>query len=160
MTVLVGYLAPEGFLPQLLRELDGRVRQVHGRLVLGDAPDGVDDPDNQPAWVANTWLEPRRLTVSSIGDAARQLRDLQRNWALYPDGHHRRAALIAAKLPSFSARPLPFGMPAPAAPLGSWTLLAPGEVLASARCSSPFVHGEARFVEDRAAPPNRAYLKL
>lgn len=167
MTALVGYLAPEGFLPQLLRELDGRVRQVHGRLVLANAdvtvdaePEAPDTAAVQVAWAANVWLEPRQLTVSSIGDAARQLRALQRNWALYPGALHRRAALIASRLPAFSARPLPFGTPAPAAPLGSWTLLAPGELLASARCSSPFVHGEARFVEDRAAPPNRAYLKL
>jgi 23S rRNA (cytidine2498-2'-O)-methyltransferase len=33
-------------------------------------------------------------------------------------------------------------------------------VLAAARCSSPFPNGEAHFIEDRTAPPSRAYLKL
>jgi 23S rRNA (cytidine2498-2'-O)-methyltransferase len=33
-------------------------------------------------------------------------------------------------------------------------------VLAAPRCSSPFPNGEVSFVEDRAAPPSRAYLKL
>jgi 23S rRNA (cytidine2498-2'-O)-methyltransferase len=33
-------------------------------------------------------------------------------------------------------------------------------ILAAADCASPFPHGEVRFVEDRAGPPNRAYLKL
>ena len=33
-------------------------------------------------------------------------------------------------------------------------------MLAAPRCSSPFPNGEAAFVEDRAAPPSRAYLKL
>ena len=39
-------------------------------------------------------------------------------------------------------------------------MLAPDTILASARCSSPFVNGEVTFVEDRSGPPNRAYLKL
>ncbi|MGA8551785.1 MAG: SAM-dependent methyltransferase, partial [Stellaceae bacterium] len=59
-----------------------------------------------------------------------------------------------------SAKPLVFGAPAPAAPLGSWTLLDGGTVLASPNCTSPFPNGEIRFVEDRAGPPSRAYLKL
>lgn len=33
-------------------------------------------------------------------------------------------------------------------------------VIAAPRCSSPFPHGEVEFIEDRQAPPNRAYLKL
>jgi 23S rRNA (cytidine2498-2'-O)-methyltransferase len=33
-------------------------------------------------------------------------------------------------------------------------------VLAAPHCSSPFAHGEIRFVEDRRGPPSRAYLKL
>jgi 23S rRNA (cytidine2498-2'-O)-methyltransferase len=69
------------------------------------------------------------------------------------------SSLIADKLPKVSAKPLAFGMPAPGAPLGSWTLIAPDMVLASASCSSPFPNGEARFIEDRTAP-SRAYLKL
>ena len=46
------------------------------------------------------------------------------------------------------------------APLGSWTLIEEGTLLAAAHCSSPFPNGEARFVEDKTAPPSRAYLKL
>jgi 23S rRNA (cytidine2498-2'-O)-methyltransferase len=44
--------------------------------------------------------------------------------------------------------------------LGSWTLLAPDRLLAAPHCSSPFPNGEVNFVEDKANPPNRAYLKL
>jgi len=117
-------------------------------------------PPRAAAWVANLWHAPWRLEIASIADAARQLRAIQRNWALYAHGHHRRAALIAERLPKVSAKPLAFGAPAPTAPLGSWTLLDAGTLLASARCSSPFPNGEVRFVEDRAAPPSRAYLKL
>jgi 23S rRNA (cytidine2498-2'-O)-methyltransferase len=69
-------------------------------------------------------------------------------------------ALIEEKLPTVSAKPLAFPSQVPTAPLGSWTLLDPATLLASPRCSSPFPNGEAVFVEDRAAPPSRAYLKL
>jgi 23S rRNA (cytidine2498-2'-O)-methyltransferase len=149
-----GYLAPEGFLDELLAELGEAVIETHGRLVL------AADPPRPAAWVANHWHAPQRLAIASIGDAARQLRAIQRNWALYSHAHHRRAALIAERLPSVSAKPLVFGEPAPTAPLGSWTLLDAETMLASPQCSSPFPNGEARFVEDRAAPPSRAYLKL
>jgi 23S rRNA (cytidine2498-2'-O)-methyltransferase len=154
MSALVGYLAPEGFEAELVRELGARVSEQHGRLVLAAGP------AEPVAWAANVWLDPRRLAIASIGDGARQLRAIQRNWVLLPHAHHRRAALIAGQLPKVSARPLAFGDPPPAAPLGSWMLLAPDAIIASPRCTSPFPHGEARFLEDRRAPPSRAYLKL
>jgi 23S rRNA (cytidine2498-2'-O)-methyltransferase len=98
--------------------------------------------------------------VASIGSAAQALRDIQRNWVMYAPIHHRRAALIEERLPHVSAKPIVFPAAAPAAPLGSWTLLAPDRLLAAQRCSSPFANGEVAFVEDRTGPPNRAYLKL
>jgi 23S rRNA (cytidine2498-2'-O)-methyltransferase len=130
------------------------VRQVVGRLVLAEGP------PRPAAWVANLWYEPQAIAIQSIGDAAQKLRAIQRNWALYSHAHHRRAALIAERLPKVSAKPLVFGAPAPTAPLGSWTLLDANTLLAARRCSSPFPHGEVSFVEDRTAPPSRAYLKL
>jgi 23S rRNA (cytidine2498-2'-O)-methyltransferase len=150
---LTGYLPPEGFLAELQQELGGAVIECHGRLVLATGP------ARPVAWVANVWHEPLLIPIESIGDAARKLRAIQRNWVLYSCAHHRRAALIADKLPKVSAKPLAFGAPAPAAALGSWTLIAPDRMLAAASCASPFPNGEPRFVEDRTAP-SRAYLKL
>jgi 23S rRNA (cytidine2498-2'-O)-methyltransferase len=153
LSELTGYLAPRGFLAELQQELGDTIVEVYGDLVLAQGP-------VQPvAWVANVWSAPARIPIASIGDAAKKLRAIQRNWALYPHTHHRRAALIVEKLPKVSAKPLVFGTPAPTAPLGSWTLLAPDMMLASATCSSAFPNGEVQFVEDRTAP-NRAYLKL
>ena len=149
---LQGYLAPEGFLAQLQQELGTAARETHGRLILA--------PGRPVAWAANIWQAPQRVPISSIGDGARKLRDIQRNWVLTPHLHHRRAALIAEKLPKVSAKPVAFGTPAPTAPLGSWMLIDPETILASAACSSPFPNGEVQFLEDRAAPPSRAYLKL
>lgn len=151
---LTAYLAPEGYVEDLRAELGPAVSAVVGRLVLAEGP------PRPAAWVANLWHEPQRIPITSIGDAAQKLRAIQRNWALYSHAHHRRAALIAERLPKVSAKPLVFGAPAPTAPLGSWTLLDPDTVLAAPRCSSPFPNGEVSFVEDRAAPPSRAYLKL
>jgi 23S rRNA (cytidine2498-2'-O)-methyltransferase len=119
----------------------------------------AEGPPRDVAWVANVWRNPQRLTIASIGDAAKQLRAIQRNWAHYSHAHHRRAMLIVEKLPKVSAKPLAFGDPAPTAPLGSWTLLDNATMLASSDCSSAFPNGEANFIEDKA-PPSRAYLKL
>ncbi|MGH6927068.1 MAG: SAM-dependent methyltransferase, partial [Dongiaceae bacterium] len=103
---------------------------------------------------------PVQISIDSIGEGAKALRAIQRNWSLYPSGLRRRAALIQERLPHVSAKPLVFPSPAPSSPLGSWTLIDPNTILAAARCSSPFPNGEVSFVENRSAPPNRAYLKL
>jgi 23S rRNA (cytidine2498-2'-O)-methyltransferase len=148
------YLAAEGFEPQLRVELGERIVAEHGRLMICD---GEATP---AAWAANIWQTPQEIEIASIGDAATKLRAIQRNWSLYAPEHFRRANLIAEKLPHVSAKPIVFPQPAPVAPLGSWTLLAPDRLLASAQCSSPFPNGEIEFVEDKEGPPNRAYLKL
>ncbi len=148
-----GYLAAEGFTEDLIEEL-GSVRAVHDRLVLADGP------PRPAAWAASVWFDPLLIPIRSIGEGARALRAIQRNWALYSFAHHRRAALIEAKLPPVRPKPLAYPAPPPAAPLGSWTLLDAHTLLAAPHCSSPFRHGEVAFVENKAVPPNRAYLKL
>jgi 23S rRNA (cytidine2498-2'-O)-methyltransferase len=147
------YLAPEGFLDDLREEL-GPGAAVHGRLVIADGP------PRPAAWAENIWFDPVRIAIRSIADGAKALRGIQRNWTLYSHHLHRRANLIQERLPSVSAKPLVFPQAAPAAPLGSWTLLDENTILAAARCASPFPNGVVRFVEDKEGPPNRAYLKL
>jgi 23S rRNA (cytidine2498-2'-O)-methyltransferase len=151
--VRTGYLAAEGYGDALAHEL-GVVERAHGRLLIAA---GAARP---AAWAANVWLDPQEIAIKSISDAAAKLRAIQRNWAVYAPVQHRRAMLIQEQLPKVSARPLVFGTPAPTAPLGSWTLLDAGTVLASPSCTSSFPNGEVRFVEDHAGPPSRAYLKL
>ncbi|MCL2557157.1 MAG: hypothetical protein FWE09_01635 [Treponema sp.] len=111
-------------------------------------------------WHRNCWLEPFRLKFSSIGEAASALRGIQRNWAPSPRAFFRRGALIASKLPSIRAKPRAFPWSAPEAPMGAWTLIGEGEMIASARCSSPFPAGAIEFKQDKEGPPSRAYLKL
>ena len=152
-----GYLAAEGFDSEVERELTDAGRAVEARLGRLLFATGTPVPC---AWAANVWLDPVRVPIRSIGDGAQQLRSLQRNWALYSSALHRRASLIAERLPKVSAKPLRFPSPAPSSPLGSWALLDHDTIVAATRCTSPFPNGAVQFVEDRAGPPNRAYLKL
>lgn len=150
---VTGYLAPEGFERELEAEL-GEVSERYGRLMIAKGP------PREIAWAQNVWLDPVRAKVASIKDAARTLRAVQRNWALYSHDHHRRAALIEAELPPIKKREIAPYSELPTAPLGSWTLADRDTLLYAARCSSPFPHGEVRFLEDKVGPPSRAYLKL
>ena len=150
-----GYLAADGFEAQLEEELGaGSIRGRHGRLILADGA------ARSAAWAANVWHDVTEIEFESISQAAKALRDMQRNWALYPHRLHRRASLIQEKLPHVSARPLVFPAALPKAPLGSWMLLDANRLLASPHCSSAFANGAVEFVENKSAPPNRAYLKL
>ena len=150
-----GFLAAEGYEQQLREDLgDARIIATHGRLLL------VEGEAAPAAWAANSWLDPQTIAIASIADGAKKLRALQRNWALYACRLHRRARLIQERLPHVSAKPLIFPKPAPTAPLGSWTLADENTIIAAPHCSSPFPNGETQFVEDKTAPPNRAYLKL
>ena len=126
----------------------------HGRLALSP------DPPGPAAWALDIWTDCREIEAPSIAAAARALKAIQRNWSLYSAAHHRRGALIVAALPPVAAKPLVFPSPAPAAPLGAFTLLDPTRILASPAKTSPVPNGEWRFVEDREGPPSRAYLKL
>ena len=153
MSERTAYLGAEGYVDRLAHEL-GTFEHRHGRLLI------TAGPPRPAAWAANIWLDPQEIKIASISDAAAKLRAMQRNWACYAPSLFRRAALIREQLPKVSAKPLVFGTPSPRAPLGSWTLLDAGTMLAAPRCTSPFPNGEIRFVEDHSGPPSRAYLKL
>jgi 23S rRNA (cytidine2498-2'-O)-methyltransferase len=150
---MIGYLAPEGFTEKLIGELRN-VKQVYDRLVLAEGP------LQKSCWVQNIWYSPTVIPITSIGDGVRKLRDLQRNWALYPFSQHRRARLIEEQLPHVSRKKILFPSSVPLAPLGSWTLLDADTILASTSCSSPYPNGEFHFEECKIGPPSRAYLKL
>jgi 23S rRNA (cytidine2498-2'-O)-methyltransferase len=73
-----GYLAPDGFLSELQNELGPTVRGTYGNLVLES---GAALP---AAWAANVWRNPAYIPIVSIGDAAKRLRAIQRNWLFIP----------------------------------------------------------------------------
>lgn len=150
---ITGYLAAEGFEEQLREELGGRITTEHGRLFLVEG-------EGHAAWAANIWSDVQDVEIASIGDAATKLKNIQRNWAPYVVAQSGRIKLIAEKLPHVSAKPLTFGQPLHAAPLGSFTLTAPDRMLFAANCASARPNGVFDFNEDREGPPSRAYLKL
>jgi len=147
------YHAARGFLPILLDELPDRDR-VDGELVT------VLGPRRRAYWTRNVWESPMLIEFVSVGEAARILRSIQRNWASLPCRLHRRTALIADKLPPLPSKPKSFPFVPPAAPMGAFTLFDANTMLASPRCSSPFPNGEFEFLEDQEGPPSRAYRKL
>ncbi|OIO03993.1 MAG: methyltransferase [Desulfovibrionaceae bacterium CG1_02_65_16] len=153
-----GYLAALGFLPELMAELDFEGPAGAGHLVYGDLV--FAKRERPAAWAQNIWRQARLLPAPSIGQAAKALHAMQRNWWPHPVRLARRAALVAEKLPKVSARPQVFGEPAPCAPLGSFTLWDETALIAAVDCASPYPDGQVCFVEDHVSAPSRAYLKL
>lgn len=148
-----GYLAPKGFEKNLVNELED-IKLQYGRLYFSPTlPKDV-------FWAQNVWCLPFKKNIASISDAVNTLKNLQRNWALYPYANHRRAALIDQKLPFISQKPLSFPAVLPKASMGSWALIEKNVLLASAKCHSLFPNGNIRFNESKTGPPGRAYLKL
>ncbi len=111
-------------------------------------------------WAQNIWYEPKVLEFASIGEAAKKLTSLGPLWVPYIHELARRSKLIAQKLPYVSTKRLEFGKALPSRKLGSFALLGQNLMLASANCLSERAGGEWEFLEDKALPPSRAYLKL
>lgn len=151
------YVAVEGREDELLEELSHAgasvVERVDRLIITSGGP-------KRAAWATNVWYEPERISVDSIREAKEALLSRGGRWCLFSQRHHRRATLIQQGLLGPNTEPLHFGARPPREALGSWSLLDEHTVLASPRCSSPFPNGEIEFIEDRHAPPSRAYLKL
>lgn len=151
--MLTGYLAPEGYEHLLEKELQN-VKEKIGRLFI------VEGPLQEPLFVQNIWYDVKKITFTSIGDAARQLRALGALWALYPHSLVRRAKLIEERLPYFRPKSLAFPLAKlPKAPLSAFTMRSEDSLYASSLTSSPFAGGQIDFIESKV-PPSRAYLKL
>ena len=150
-----GFLAAEGFLAQMQRELPRPFAQYERLLLFRDG-----GPTPRSFWAQNTWHDVSISAFSSIAEAARLLRAHGRNWCLLPVSHHRRAQLIQQQLPHLSQKPIVFGSSARRSALGSWSLIDANTMVFSANTSSIYPHGEAQFVENHDDPPSRAYLKL
>jgi len=154
--------AADGFLHHLLEELPEATR-IDGDLVSlwsKEGPRPLDLSAHPVFWTRNTWLEPFLLEFSSISEAARILKSLQRNWNPVPAAFARRTLLIAEQLPHFPTKPRVFPFEMPAAPMGAFTLLDEHLLLGSAKCASPFPGGAFEFEENKSDPPSRAYRKL
>lgn len=143
-------------------------------LFYGDVlfcPDFNINEKGKPYWAKDVFISPFLLEFNSIGEGAGALKNIQRNWAPCHYQLFRRGALIQEKLPYLNLgtknffKTLPsgkkeFNLKIPSSPMGIYTLINPGLILASAETSSSLPCGNITFEEDHENPPSRAYLKI
>lgn len=156
------FLAFEGCEPFLQAELLERLKidlpfERYGRIFyFKEFPKDAPDP-----WFAQAALQkPFFLRFDSIGQAAGELKKIQRNWAPAQYQFFRRAELIQQKLPYINLKERQFPVQIPQSPMGLYALTSQNELIASAQTSSFLPAGKIAFVEDHVNPPSRAYLKL
>lgn len=113
-----------------------------------------------PYFARTVMKEPFMVTFDSIGEAAGELKKLQRNWAPYQYTCFRRAQLIQDKLPYINLKDRKFPVTIPNSPMGLYTLIDEHTMIASAVTSSTLPAGTLHFIEDHENPPSRAYLKI
>ena len=168
MSTKITELTGKAFLPYpeqtelLLSELKNRFSiTVRPSNRYGDLQyfDGLTD-DIIPYWARTVMLKPFILTFDSIGEAAGELKKIQRNWAPYQYTCFRRANLIQEKLPYINLKDRTFPVEIPHSAIGLYTLIDEHTMIASAETTSCLPAGTLHFVEDHENPPSRAYLKI
>ena len=125
------------------------------------APDAPSPSQTiKPYWARTIMEEPFFLNFDSIGQAASELKKMQRNWAPYQYTCFRRAQLVKEKLPYINLKERKFPVEIPQSPIGLYTLIDEHTLIASAKTSSFLPAGTLQFIEDHENPPSRAYLKI
>ena len=130
------------------------------RQARNDKEDTTLNDNELPYWARTVMLEPCIMRFESIGDAAGELKKIQRNWAPYQYTCFRRAELIQEKLPYINLKDKKFPTPIPSSPIGLYTLIDEHTMIFSAKTSSNIAAGKISFIEDHENPPSRAYLKI
>ena len=140
----------------------GKIRWYGDLLYCPDFVPKLDSNGNPilPYWARTCMLDVNLISFESIGEAAKSLSAVQRNWAPYQYQLFRRASLIQEKLPHIRLKPKEFPCTVPNSPIGLYTLIGEKTMLASAKTNSPLPAGKIEFIEDHENPPSRAYLKL
>ena len=138
--------------------IDQKPSQRYGQLLYYE--NLPDFQEKYPYWARTVLLEPFFLNFNTIGEAANNLKNIQRNWAPYQYTCFRRAQLIQEKLPYINLKDRKFPVSIPQSPIGLYTLIDEHTLIASAKTSSYLPAGTLHFVEDHENPPSRAYLKI
>lgn len=140
---------------ELERELNFRnVKfEKHDRLYLLDQ-------NYCPIFAQVTWINCKKVYITSINDGIKQLKSFGRNWSLFTIGNHRRAQLIQDGLYKIKNPPIDFLAEKPKYTMGGWTLLDTNTIVYSTETTSRYPLGKCEFNENKTIPPSRAYLKL
>lgn len=127
---------------------------THGPLLVmeGGAPEVL--------FAQNVWHDAAYETFSSISQAAKFLRSKSKLWTYVPTACHRRATLIADQLKILALKPRIFPPVEKLQSPAAFTLVDEHTLLYATKTQSPFPGGKPNFVENKLAPPSRAYLKL
>lgn len=147
------YLAFPDYKNELLAELNS-VIEVRDNLIFSS------ELKSDIFFAMDIWLNPKIVTISSIGDAAKILQAENRFWFLYPLSHFRRSKLIEDKIRNPFKKLLNFPLDKAIPKTGVFCLLDENTMLYSSERARPIPIGLVNFVEDKKNPPNRAYLKL
>ncbi|WP_027728197.1 SAM-dependent methyltransferase [Treponema sp. C6A8] len=140
--------------------LNDKATARYGDLFYFENLKADDFKSGFPYWARCTMIKPFLLTFDSIGEAAGELKKIQRNWAPYQFTCFRRANLIQEKLPYINLKDRNFPVEIPSSQIGLYTLIDEHTMIASAETSSFLPAGSLRFIEDHENPPSRAYLKI
>lgn len=156
-TTFTAYFSPRGFEAELEKELALKRIAIHaryGRIFV------CTGPAQSMVWVDDIWYDTQYLKFTSIGEAAKHLKQFKTRYTHYTSQNHRRGEFILEKLPSIKQKRLDFMAPLPDKARGIFTLLNENELVFSPDCLSKIPLGEHEFNEDKTNPPSRAYLKL
>ena len=100
------------------------------------------------------------MTIASIGEAQKILRQAFSKWASYSIYAHRRCELISKNLNTVKSPIINFNIPYIEKDYGAWTLENNNSLWYSAEVIPKLPLGIVQFQEDKVNPPSRAYLKL
>ena len=113
-----------------------------------------------PYWARCVMMDPFMVHFDSIGEAAAELKKIQRSWAPYSFTCFRRSALIQEKLPYVNLKAKTFPAKIPSGDTGLYTLIDDHTMIASSLTNTTVPAGRIEFIEDHENPPSRAYLKI
>lgn len=156
---LTAYIAATSYEAQLAHELSlhyesSCIEKLSERLFI------IDGDIRPIAWAVNSWFDVERVTIESIGHAAKLLRERGPYWSPHACNHTRRCQLIADKLLRIKDRTLDFPSKKKLRNRGAFCLIDETHMLCSTHTSRPFADGAAIFNQDHDNPPARAYLKI
>lgn len=147
------YIVKPEFLSELCDEL-GDVTSIVNDLVF--SPQKKHDA----CFTQDIWLDPHVVSIQSISDAVKILRQAGKFWYSHPVSHFGRAKLIEAQLRKYASLTRHFPIETELPAIGGFCLLDQNTLVYSATRAKKWPHGQCLFVEDKINPPNRAYLKL
>ncbi len=133
---------------------------------LGDIDFCIDDlvfsseKRNKLCFAQDIWLEPQIVNFQSISEAVKILKNAGKFWYLHPISHIRRSRLIEQELRQYKALTSPFPLSKEIPTIGVFSLLDNNRLVFSPTRLKKWPDGQCFFIEDKANPPNRAYLKL